>query len=94
MLDKVWADWQSAHEQNANAFLGGTVRPLDNVTYWNEWPSGAPPLLQVCESGLSLVQCLTHFKVNDSMPNEGMFPANTITDVLNIQGDVLCYQYE
>ena len=56
MIDKIWADWQSKHEQNANAFVAGTVSPLTNLTFYNEWPTGAPPMLQVCESRLSLTQ--------------------------------------
>ena len=35
-----------------------------------------------------------HYELNVTMPNEGMFPANTIGEVLNIKGDVLCYEYE
>ena len=50
MIDKVWAEWQSKDEQNANAFYAGTVQALENATYFNEWPTGAPPLLQVCET--------------------------------------------
>ena len=94
MMDKNWADLQSKNNQNANAFFGGTVEALTNLTYFNEWPTGAPPLLQVCELRLSLTPPLTHCEVNDTLPNEGMFPANTITDMLNIKGNVLCYEYQ
>ena len=47
MIDKIWADWQSKDPQNANAFYGGSVQALENATYFNQWPTGAPPLLQV-----------------------------------------------
>lgn len=58
--------------------------------------SGQPGLLLCCRyvGRLWLTLLLTHYELNETMPNEGMFPANVIGDMLNTTGSVLCYKYE
>lgn len=62
MTDKIWTDWQNKDKRNANAFQAGTIQALANVSYFNQWPTGAPPWLQVCDLRLLLTRCLTHLQ--------------------------------
>lgn len=47
MIDKLWSDWQNADPANKRAFSGGQVQALDNATYYQAFPNGAPPFLFV-----------------------------------------------
>ena len=47
MVDKVWYDWQHADAANFWAFHGGTTQGTQNLTYYDEYPSGGPPMLSV-----------------------------------------------
>ncbi|THH18895.1 hypothetical protein EW146_g2182 [Bondarzewia mesenterica] len=78
MVDKVWYDWQHKSTSNFWSFFGGSVQAMDNVTYYNEYPNGAPPFLDL----------------NSKMPADGMFPQATIHDVFDTTSGILCYIYE
>ena len=47
MVDKVWYDWQHKNPSNFWSYSGGSVEAITNVTYYNEYPNGAPPYLNV-----------------------------------------------
>lgn len=47
MVDKVWYDWQHANESNFWAYSGGATQSNTNISYYDEYPNGAPPLLSV-----------------------------------------------
>ncbi|KIK60139.1 hypothetical protein GYMLUDRAFT_43894 [Collybiopsis luxurians FD-317 M1] len=78
MIDKIWSDWQNLNETSATAFYGGSVEAFDNVTYFYEYPNGAPPMLN------------TSYQIY----TDNMFPGATIGDVLNTTAGFLCYVYE
>ncbi|EJD00118.1 Di-copper centre-containing protein [Fomitiporia mediterranea MF3/22] len=78
MVDKVWSDWKNANSENFWAFFGGTVQGTKNVTYYDQYPNGAPPFLSL----------------NDTMLADGMFNETTIYNVMNTTGGFMCYMYE
>ena len=47
MVDKLWFDWQHAHESNYYAFFGGTVSEFNDTALFAEYPNGGPPFLNV-----------------------------------------------
>ena len=47
MVDKIWYDWQNRDPKNAKSFFGGSIQYLDSVASYNQYPNGAPPLLNV-----------------------------------------------
>ncbi|ETW77359.1 hypothetical protein HETIRDRAFT_326548 [Heterobasidion irregulare TC 32-1] len=78
MVDKVWYDWQHKNPSNFWSYSGGSVEAITNVTYYNEYPNGAPPYLNF----------------QSLMPADGLFPQATIHDVFNTTDGILCYVYE
>nr|GAT58376.1 di-copper centre-containing protein [Mycena chlorophos] len=78
MVDKIWADWQANNKHNGKSYFGGSVESLKNVSYFNEFPTGAPP----------------NYLVNDTMPADGLFPDPTISSMLSTTEGPLCYVYE
>ncbi|KAJ3794150.1 Di-copper centre-containing protein [Lentinula aff. detonsa] len=78
MIDKIWSDWQHLNETSATAFYGGSVQAFDNTTYFAEYPTGAPPLLNT----------------SSEIYTDNMFPGAIIGDVMNHTAGYLCYVYE
>ncbi|KAF7302077.1 Di-copper centre-containing protein [Mycena indigotica] len=78
MVDKLWYDWQHASPHNGNKFFGGSVEALNNVTSYEQYPTGAAPFLSV----------------NSTMPADGLFESAKIGDVLSTTNGLLCYVYE
>ncbi|KAJ7594555.1 Di-copper centre-containing protein [Mycena floridula] len=78
MVDRIWYLWQRQDKRNALAFYGGSVQALDNVTHFDEYPTGAPPFLTP----------------NDTLPGDGLFPDAKISDVLSTTSGILCYIYD
>ncbi|KAK7046422.1 hypothetical protein R3P38DRAFT_3307777 [Favolaschia claudopus] len=78
MVDKMWYDWQNAHTANKKAFFGGSLQAIQNATYYQEYPNGAPPF----------------FSLNSTMPSDGLFPQARIQDVMSTTEGMLCYVYQ
>ncbi|KAJ4466172.1 hypothetical protein J3R30DRAFT_3720081 [Lentinula aciculospora] len=78
MIGKIWSDWQNLNETSATAFAGGSVQAFDNTTYFAEYPTRAPPMLNT----------------SSDIYTDNMFPGATIGDVLNHTARYLCYVYE
>nr|GAT58369.1 di-copper centre-containing protein [Mycena chlorophos] len=78
MVDRVWYEWQHASPENADKYFGGSVEALENVTYYMQYPTGAPPYLST----------------NFTMPADGMFSEARIADVLSTTEGMLCYVYD
>ncbi|KAA1473808.1 Di-copper centre-containing protein [Dentipellis sp. KUC8613] len=78
MVDKVWYDWQHKSPANFWKYSGGSVEAISNLTGYEQYPNGAPPMLSL----------------NSAMPADGLFPEATIYDVMNTTGGFLCYKYE
>ncbi|KAI0030268.1 Di-copper centre-containing protein [Vararia minispora EC-137] len=78
MVDKVWYDWQHANESNFWAYVGGANQSFINASFYDEYPSGAAPMLDL----------------DYLMPSDGMFEQATIRDVMNTTDGLLCYIYE
>lgn len=47
MVDKVWSDWQLANPENFWLFKGGSVQATQNLSYYEQYPNGGPPMLSV-----------------------------------------------
>ena len=47
MVDKVWYDWQHRNPENAKSYFGGSVQPLQSLEFYDQYPNGAPPFLDV-----------------------------------------------
>ena len=47
MVDKVWYDSQNRNSENPNSFFGGTVRALQSLDTYKQYPNGGPPFLNV-----------------------------------------------
>nr|GAT51082.1 di-copper centre-containing protein [Mycena chlorophos] len=78
MIDKVWADWQQANPKNAHIYFGGQAEALNNLTYFTEFPTGAPP----------------NYQLSSKMPADNLYPDPTIESVMSTTGGSLCYIYE
>ncbi|KAJ4480265.1 hypothetical protein J3R30DRAFT_3733296 [Lentinula aciculospora] len=78
MIGKIWSDWQNLNETSATAFAGGSVQAFDNTTYFAEYPTRAPPMLNT----------------SSDIYMDNMFPGATIGDVSNHTAGYLCYVYE
>ena len=50
MIDKLWYDWQKLSPKNKNAFAGGSISVQVDPTQQAEYPTGAPPFLNVRSS--------------------------------------------
>ena len=50
MIDKIWYDWQHKDPKNKNAFGGGSISSQVDPTQAAEYPTGAPPFLNVRRS--------------------------------------------
>ena len=49
MIDKVWHDWQNANPKNFWQFVAGTVSGLRSRSFYEQYPSGGPPMLSVSD---------------------------------------------
>ncbi|KAH9011802.1 Di-copper centre-containing protein [Lactarius pseudohatsudake] len=78
MIDKIWYDWQHRNQTNAESFFGGSVEALQSLESYNEYPTGAPPFLNL----------------SSVMPADGLFPEVAIGDVMDTASGILCYVYE
>ena len=47
MVNKLWYDWQHCNKRNAKRFFGGSVPAVQSIEAYDQYPSGAPPLLNV-----------------------------------------------
>jgi hypothetical protein len=47
MIDKIWYDWQMRDPLNAQSFFGGSLESINNLTVYNENPTGVGPYLDV-----------------------------------------------
>jgi tyrosinase len=47
MIDNFWFDGQRRDPANAYSVFGGSVQALQNLSTYNEYPNGGPPLLSV-----------------------------------------------
>lgn len=62
MVDKLWFDWQWKSPFNYFAFEGGATQALGTLASYLQYPTGAPPALNVSPRFIVvlLVQWLTH----------------------------------
>jgi len=47
MIDRLWAGWQLAAQQNALSFTGGSVQARQTFAIYQTFPNGGPPFLNV-----------------------------------------------
>jgi tyrosinase len=78
MIDKIWHDWQHQHKANQKAFFGGATQMLQNLTIYNQYPTGGPPYLNL----------------KSNMPMDGLFPDKPVNQVMSTTDGLLCYTYE
>jgi tyrosinase len=78
MVDKVWYDWQHAHEENFWSFDGGSVPRVTNFIADPDFPNGAPPLVTFATP----------------IATDGIMNNYTIYELMDTRNDRLCYIYE
>jgi hypothetical protein len=54
MIDKIWYDWQNRDPLNAQSFFGGSLESINNLTAYNENPTGVGPYLDVSTRVLAI----------------------------------------
>jgi len=78
MIDKIWYDWQHANPENFWSYFGGSVSSHSKPGLYAEFPTGAPPFLNL----------------GTSMPTDGILKNTTIFQVMDTKNERLCYVYE
>ena len=96
MVDKVWYDWQRRDLSNKNAFGGGLISSAaDPTVSSSEYPTGAPPWLDVCGFFIfHITENADILQVDSLIPSDGLWGDTTVGDVLDTVGGRLCYIYE
>lgn len=97
MIDKVWYDWQHRNPRNKGVFGGGSISWQVNTTQsFAEYPTGAPPWLNVRENPLVDRGCGEGIDVQQTsspIPSDGLWGDIVVDDVMDTVGGRLCYIY-
>ena len=59
MIDRLWAGWQLAAQQNALSFSGGSVQARETFAIYQAFPNGGPPFLDVSRTDPTFSSLLT-----------------------------------
>ncbi|KAF2679807.1 Di-copper centre-containing protein [Lentithecium fluviatile CBS 122367] len=86
-LDKIWADWQSRDQAKRVKDISGTNIQPDNMPGFPARPSNIPkPTGAAGDPG-------TTTTLGHVLDMKGNSPNKTITDVMDVAGEVLCIEY-